>query len=207
MVKFLATLILTLIVFAPACVLVSKFFRMSDQAVSSFSKFANNVDDFSKDLVVQGEKKTVILILDRETAAVYFESGAKEVIVDVDGWALRDRTFKFNKPSTCDELGNCFCLFRDVEISDEDNSIRGKQVSCRNGQPPLKLLDCGLGKAESVNSYTCKNGFVIERLVIRKAIQEVSIDPAPFDAHYELSRRVPLTLTKENDYVLIEGMK
>lgn len=77
MVKFLVTLLLAMIIFAPACLISSKFLRLSSQAKANFGDFAEKL----KELVAapDGTKDNLMLIMDEETAIVGFSQGQTKV--------------------------------------------------------------------------------------------------------------------------------
>lgn len=66
MLKFLVTVILALIIFIPACIGISKIFRLSSQASGSFTDFAKEIKDLAEH-GQEGEKRSVLLILDQDT--------------------------------------------------------------------------------------------------------------------------------------------
>ncbi|MBU0456626.1 MAG: hypothetical protein KKD75_00620, partial [Nanoarchaeota archaeon] len=73
MVKFLTTLLLAIIIFAPACLFASKFFRLSTQAANNYGNFVSEIDDLMRN-GGEGEKRIFLLVMDEETSIVYFES-------------------------------------------------------------------------------------------------------------------------------------
>ncbi len=211
MVDFLVTILLALIIFIPTCAFVSNFFRLSAQAEDNFGDFTKEIKAMQES--PSGERKTALIILDKETAIVYFSPSADTVKVEVDGFAGRNYEVLFPKPPRCMEKP-CICLFRDTTIKDVGGIVLNQTAfvkstfsNCRELPVEVKMLDCGIGKAQSVNSYMCSNGFVIERLLIKKAWKEISFDPAPFEAYYETQRRIKLQLTKQDNIILVEGEK
>src|SRR3989344_9112744 len=109
MMHFLVSLILTLIIFIPACYLVSGIFRTSEQAQDNFSEFVKELDKFAEKGQV-GERKSNLLIMDDETATVYFEKATQEVVVAVDAkLPTNDYSIHLLKPGQCDDSKNCLC--------------------------------------------------------------------------------------------------
>jgi hypothetical protein len=87
MIKFLTTVILAIVIFAPACIISSKFFRLSDQAKKNFSLFV----DETEDLAVNGkedERRNNMFILDKETVMAYFSAPRLRVSVDANEKSL-----------------------------------------------------------------------------------------------------------------------
>lgn len=205
--KFLVTIILAIIIFAPACIIASKFFRLSSQAKENFIDFTNEAKGMER--AEQGERKTSILILDQGTALAYFEPEKEEIIVDVDGWAGRDYQVLFKRPSSCRE-GRCLCLIYEKEIEDTGGTagnrqatIKPKKAFCEtNFNVDLILNNCGIGKAVDVESYSCSRGWVVERLIIDEARDEVKWFNN--DAHYEAPRRLEIQMVKERNSVYFE---
>src|SRR3989338_423997 len=113
-VKFLTTLLLAIIIFAPACYLSAKLFRTSTQAKDNYSDFAQELNRFAREDI--GSRKSALLIMDIATALVYFEKGFPEVTVAVDAEVpYTDYTLILRKPSQCENDKNCLCLFRKSE--------------------------------------------------------------------------------------------
>ncbi|MBT4805166.1 hypothetical protein HON71_03265 [Candidatus Woesearchaeota archaeon] len=203
MIKFLVTVLLAIIIFAPACLFASKFFSLSNQAKDNFVNFVNEIKEM--ETAQLGERKNFILILDEPTAVIYFEKGKSQVGVDVDGWAARDYKVIFEKPSSCSDEKNCLCLFREVNVMEAGSrlvNVIGIQNICEQDiNLDLKLNSCGIGIPEDVVSYSCSDGFTIERLMIEHAKNAFY----SFDAHYEASRRISLTIEKSQDAILLES--
>ncbi len=194
MVQFLVSLLLCLMIFIPACYMASKIFRTSEQAQDNYSEFVKELNDFQEHGQV-GERKSVLLIMDDETAIVYFEKGTQETVINVDARVL-ESLFDFSKhllkPGQCDNTKNCLCLFResdfDVPAFGENVVVTPKKVLCTNLDYDLTVETCNIGKAIGVNSYTCEgNNFMIERALGK-----------PADSYYELPRRTVLYFIKED---------
>ena len=83
MISFLTTLLIALIIFAPACYFANEVFRSSTQAKDNFVDFAKEIED----LYLTGrnnDRRAIISIMDEETAIVYFNSGQEEMVVEAD---------------------------------------------------------------------------------------------------------------------------
>ena len=209
MVQFLISLLLCLMIFIPACYLISGIFRTSEQAQDNFSGFVKELNDFQEHGQI-GERKSVLLIMDEQTAIVYFLKNVQKVVVDVDAkLPYNDYYVDLLKPGQCDDAKNCVCLFRDTEIdttlfekvSITELELKGKltvvpkKVACTNLDYDLTVETCSIGKATRVNSYTCSDGFMIERALVKK--------PKAVWGYYELeNRRTVLYFIKENGNTL-----
>ncbi|MEK6905144.1 MAG: hypothetical protein AABX24_01960 [Nanoarchaeota archaeon] len=201
MVQFLVSLLLCLMIFIPACYLVSGIFRTSEQAKDNFSEFVKGLNDFQEHGQI-GERKSVLLIMDDETAIAYFEKGTQETVINVDAKALEslfDYSKRLLKPGQCDDTKNCLCLFResesDVPAFGENVVVTPKKVLCTNLDYGLTVETCNVGKAIGVNSYTCEgNNFMIERALGN-----------PADSYYEIPRRTVLYFIKFDDNIRLIG--
>jgi len=209
MLKFLTTLILALILFIPACLFVSNFFRLSEQAEQNFGEFVSTLRGLQDPNVPVGTHKTIFLIVDIAMAIVYFEPNSKEVLVEVDAVVpYTDYTIHIKRPS-CPLEKKCVCLIRkpEFEVSEDvldisSNAIlvMDKTAICEELNYDLKVTHCGWGTAHYVNAYTCKNGFMIERHLADESSWIVS-------AYYETSRRAAVQLIKEGNSIIIEEIK
>lgn len=194
MVQFLISLLLCLMIFIPACYMASRIFRTSEQAQDNYSEFVNGLNDFQKHGQI-GERKSVLLIMDDETAIVYFEKGTQETVIKVDARVLEslfDFSKRLMKPGQCDDAKNCLCLFResefDVPAFGENIVVTPKRVLCTNLDYDLTVETCNIGKAIGVNSYACEGkNFMIERALGK-----------PADSYYEIPRRTVLYFIKED---------
>ncbi len=222
MLKFLVTVILAIIIFAPACVFLSKYFRLSDQARDSFNEFTDILSD-----VEQGENSELFLLkLDRETALAYFEPNKEKVFVFVQG--LGDLNMPgqgpsadiyFNRPDSCtDNTKACLCLLQNIEgdrkyIPDDQRErcagenncglaiIQGEGTfSATKGRCiqditlPVSLSTCSIGIAHSSQGYYCQHGFVIERELLKEK---------GFPSYFVAPRRIALQIEKKENTVLI----
>lgn len=208
MVSFLTTLILALIIFVPACMGVSKFFRLSDQAKDNFNNFVKEIQSLAKD-GKEGENRNDVLILDQATAAVYFEPNSEEVKVEVnaDFWSWNfptDYTIYIKPPGKCEKGKGCLCLIRKAKfdatwwelapskvIITEDTST---PAICKTVDTKLILSKCGIGVPTKVKSYTCSGGFMIERQLAKDS-SWITV------SYYEANRRTFFVLTKAGDSI------
>lgn len=194
MVQFLISLLICLMIFIPACYIASGIFRTSQQAEDNFSEFVNGLNDFWEHGQV-GERKSVLLVMDDETAIVYFEKETQETVIKVDARVLEslfDFSKRLLKPGQCDDTKNCLCLFReskfDVPAFGENVVVIPQKVVCADLDYQLKVESCNIGKSVGVNSYTCEgNNFMIERSLGKQT-----------DSYYEIPRRTVLYFTKED---------
>ncbi|GEM_PF-1939923 len=206
MLKFLTTLLLALIIFVPACLFVSKFFSISQQAETNFLEFVGIIKEIEKPLVPINDPHIQLLILDDKTALTYFEKSAAEVIVEVDAAApYTDYTIHISKPAKCSSAKGCLCLLQKPTFDvtgwglgiDDKVKVTDDSASCYELDTPLAVEDCNFGQAHSVNSYTCKNGFFIERHLAKDSSWAVS-------AYYELPRRSSFRLIKQGTRILVQ---
>ena len=211
MVKFLVSLLLGLIVFAPACMIASNIFRTSDQAKENYADFVQEIANFAAESFV-GERSSEILIMDEETAIVYFENGISEVDVVIDyPFPETDLTMFFEKPSACGDSGNCICLFRSVQSERDDfyqtegsdtlvtTVIKAERVLCEDLSFPLEIDSCAVGDPENVNSVSCEGGFVIERNLAEATELVLAYD--------EDNRRRVIYLTRTDNAVVLTDSK
>ncbi len=193
MLKFLVTVILAIIIFAPACVFLSKFFRLSDQARDSFNEFSAILQDIDQEK--KGEE-FFLLKIDAETAVVYFESQQEQMHVFIRGIGSLSQAGSadvyFKRPDTCTDISKgCLCSFQDSEfkrsaVFDEMKERRAGEESGRariQGEAiitalrgrcvqdfsmPLVMESCTLGTRHNAQGYFCEQGFILERDLIQK---------------------------------------
>ena len=205
MVKFLTTVLLAIIIFAPACYVASSFFRLSEQGKENFIKFVDKVKEMESE--GQGDK-VALLIMDEGTALVYFEPYQKEVQVDVTTNSALTFHFLPQNPGRCSEDKGCLCLFREPEYKAlgafvfDGLEVNDPKAFCQEMNIPLKIKDCSLGIPHDVKSYTCLNGFIIDRN-LGKTADSISVEVP--DNHFEVGRRTQIKLTREVNSILLEG--
>jgi len=118
MLKFLAALILALILFVPACGLVSKFFRLSNQAKSNFHGFVEEIERFSTS--PDEAKGKFLLIMDKGSFIVLFNDEAikKQVAVRIEsGVSYGEKDFHY--PSSSCGGKPCLCLCRAYDKNED----------------------------------------------------------------------------------------
>ncbi len=138
MLKFLLTVILAIIIFAPACILTSKFFRLSAQAKDSFQDFTDLVTKQVEKSKV-GDYTGFMTILDDETYVAKFDNGKPLDLLFTRKYEGGPRPFdvmaRFSviAPSQC-KGKNCFVLCQKFSIDYESGSL-----SCE--EPIVKVVD------------------------------------------------------------------
>jgi len=216
---FVVGLIIAILVFGFAIGFAAKFFQLAEQSKDNFGEFAEKIklvnqqpDQYS------GE---AILILDQETAVAYFEPRASEVSMAVYGGlgGVLSVNPRFQKPAQCGDKA-CLCILRDFSIVEgeveevsllyldgnrQTFSSRQFKISAANSfcddsiSPNLRMSYCsaGAGKEDTgFLGYTCENGFVIERGVIKEPI-------AYF--YSQAPRRIPIQLTKQENTIFLRS--
>jgi hypothetical protein len=181
--------------------MASKLFRVSEQAQDNFSEFVKSLNDFHEKGQI-GEQKSILLIMDEATAIVYFSPGTQKVVVEVDAkLPNNDYALDLLKPGQCDDNRNCVCLFREADFETEFfdkitiNELKGKitvipkQVVCTSLDYSLEVESCNIGEGTLVDSYTCSNGFMIERHLAKESSVFVG-------SYYKIPRRTVLYFTK-----------
>jgi hypothetical protein len=198
MLKFLTTIILAIIIFAPACMISSRFFRLSSQAENNFNTFIEEIRDLNENGEV-GEVRNNLLILDKGTALVYFSGPVLQIGVVTDG--EENYQIKSLRPKSCglEASQGCFCLFRESTITESDLAnmivINPRELFCKSIDFQMALTDinCGVGLPEKVLYYKCENGFLIDRDLISQKR----------DFYYQNFRRVNLKIEKKESVVEI----
>lgn len=204
MLKFLVTLILAIIIFVPACTFASKILGISTQAKNNFQDFTHSLEKLSQQ---PGKSITEILILDDQTAVVYFEKDKDVMQMEVDGqpparelWIITDYRLVMHKPSACTQGKNCLCLFRepsfDLNLAQKKVFVTSSSAICNSLDFELKLANCSLGVPHNINSYTCSDGFMIERGLVSNT--------KAADAYYQLSRRVPFRIHNDQGTLVLQ---
>jgi len=223
MLKFLAGLILTIIVFGFASAKVAQLFSTATQAKANYVDFVNGLIELSSSEKYDYDD-TSFLILDKKTSVVYFEPKSDYVTVEVD--YTGDKYFaRFLRPSNCkDKDKNCICLFRNYKLDDtaavlsnidDDDKVAVSADSsiCDSFEFNLKIkpLDtedeniCGVGKRGSsyLNFYSCEGGFILDRLVMED-VKDATIDENA-DIYFEMPRRAQFNLIKQGNIITLEG--
>lgn len=124
MIKFLVTIVLALIIFAPACAISSKLFRLSSQAKENFVSFIDEIEVLHRD-GENNEQKTSILILDEGSFISLFKEGTETV-------SLRSGSMSFSRPlKRCWDKA-CACLCREFSVAEGSSSITCSKVMCED---------------------------------------------------------------------------
>ncbi len=183
---FVVTVLLALIIFIPACILVSKVFRVSEQADNSFNDFVKSMIDFSKS---DKNQENFLLIMDAETfiAAFRYPTTAE---IQAESRKTGGGTFRssgekttvvstyFSYPAQCTALP-CICLCRKAR--------EGEAAT----QPDTKFI-----------SYTCEQ------------LRCTMLEDFPLNENWGLSRltkeeprRVLIEMKKENNQIILTAKK
>lgn len=200
--RFMVGLILSLLMLFFFFSCSSKIFgTLTDQGKQSFVDFTKQLKAVEQPLVSVGDLSKAILILDEETALVYFQPNKDKVIITALADSGRYNTY-FNNPKTCAADKGCLCLFRKSkieEISAVINSITATEFTCQEFDLFLQLESQGIGQPHSVNSYIYSNGFAIDRLLIGQ------FPAATSRIYFETPRRVVLGVEKGKTDILLKG--
>lgn len=220
MLQFLVTVILAILIFAPACVFLSKFFRLSEQAEGSFNEFAAVLASFNAG---KKDKDSFPLKIDPETAVVYFEPQQEKVFLFIEGAGsgrADSGDVYFTRPDRCsDKTKSCLCLFQEVEgdrkyIDDNKKRCSTQSAGCDNYARvhseatfsttsgkcvqdislPLSVKSCSIGTAHNSVGYLCENGFAIERDLLKEE---------GFPAYFTAPRRIALNLEKKDNTIYL----
>lgn len=214
--EFIIGILVTILFFVPACLIISDILKFSNEAKESFNKFAVALNDMKQ---AQDETlELVSLILDDKTAVVYFES-QEHVEVSVHASAgYVSYVVYFERPSSpeCVE-GACICLWREFNVEYNRSGfgmfiVKPTHFWCKKSSPGIKYNftiedpirkynSCGSGKPVNVRSYYCKQGFIIERNIIKEIISD-----SPKKSYFELSAaRAILIMAKEGDNIVLKS--
>lgn len=197
---FIITILLALIIFIPACLFVSKFFRVSEQASDNFSAFVKELQQTASD----GKERSFLIIMDKSTALIYFEPSQQQVIVKVDTeLPYTDYTIQLQNPGRCGEKG-CLCLFQEPEVDAtwwkpgyDTVTVLDSTARCQELAFPLRLENCGVGTAKNVHSYTCEHGFMIERRLAEDSSWAT-------ESYYEAPRRLAFKIMKQGETIFLK---
>jgi len=166
MVKFLVTLLLAIIIFAPGCLLASKFFRLSDQASNSFVGLTEAIEDLSNS-GKDGEERNFVLLLDQKTFVAKLDStnsvlfnmmkSANDMENCLDTHTEEVQHYcKFSKslsfsyiPQSCE--GQCLIFCREAEVPSEAFYLHNFKLICqemevKNINIDEDILPFGLGR-------------------------------------------------------------
>ena len=217
--EFLVTILLAIIIFVPSCLMVSNYFRLSDQAKDSYLGFLNDIQTIEKDPTTS---KLNLLMLDANTALTYFEP-TKETRVYIQGPGDIDNPLvatagnylvTVKRPVECLDNQQCLCLFRNPTITQQyvddfrevclpdkcrqiriyrEATVTESQASCTS-VPQLKIESCTIGTAHQAVAYHCLSGFILEREVFEQA---------GFINYFHGPRRLALSIRQQDNIVTI----
>lgn len=184
MVKFLLTMILAIIIFAPACLLTSKFFRLSEQGKTNFNDLYKALKDFAKK-GEQGKFTGFMMIMDDETYLAKFDQGEQINVFltrQYDGvrpFEVPVR-FKIKPPSEC--KNDCLILCRKVFVDYEQKEIRCEEQIIKS------IKDFNLEPFAIFRHYQAKLPEIVHRglFVEGYTVTEIS--------HSGTFRRIPVTI-------------
>lgn len=209
MLEFLVAVILALLIFTPTCMFSAKIFRLSQQAEDNFGHFVQQIKELST--IPGGERRIETLILDEETALLYFEA-QKELKLDIllKGMAIDfSADIIFQRPAACPLQQNCLCLIKKYTLQGESSALGGSHVrvvpepeatTCAPLPLRLQMTSCDPANALLQFSYTCTGGLVIERNLVKDIEDEFNwLDTV----HHSLPRRIPLNLLKTPDNTIL----
>src|SRR3989344_8393057 len=119
MLDFLVTVILALVIFVPAILIVNKACSYSDQAKKSFNELTDLLHDFPNDK----SSEQMILKMDSDTAIAYFEPGADQINIFIQGIGKLEffdsqsmyQEVLVKRPPQCTVGKSCLCLIQDSE--------------------------------------------------------------------------------------------
>lgn len=202
MLKFLLTVILAIIIFAPACILTSKFFRLSAQAKDNFADLHSEMETFAKKASV-GDYTGFALIMDENSYVAKFDVGT-DILDDVtvDPYPGKKLTFwawRLNYPYPLQCKGKeCLVLCREFEMTSIKTIDTGGWTSGPDFFRNEATISC---KEENQLVYILPENMAVEQfLIVRKNIDDLYIGSGDgvIKSHgYKNQRRVFITLVKE----------
>lgn len=201
MVKFLVTVILALLIFAPTCMFTSKLFRLSDQAKENFKEFAILVREAHQ----TQQQRAHLLVLDKDSFVVGYTANKNTEICTAQGSC---GTTLY--PPECGGE-SCVCLCREYQgtgFTTGGESITCSKRSCENvGQIEFQdnLLISNFHQSElyqgelppmppALAQGYFRNGFMIIR---------GPLEFSGFTFNFQDVRRIPLTVVPASDNMAI----
>lgn len=194
MVKFLVTLLLAILIFAPGCLLASKFFRLSNQAKDNFQDLVKEIRDLAAN-GKDGETRNFLVIIDKETTISILDGENEQATGSLASFSnqcyalsakndINGRTYYyFNYPKDTCTGGNCICLCRDVEF--KNTFIEYSNNFQLTGPISVAEIPC--------NELLCADlsDIEINKYAFRRSEDQVDV------------RRVNINLIKQGDKVVI----
>ncbi|MEK6951146.1 MAG: hypothetical protein AABX13_05480 [Nanoarchaeota archaeon] len=183
---FIITVLLALIIFIPACLFVSKFFRLSEQAETNFNEFVQKLEDFKKS---EKQKDSFLLIMDKETfiasflypTTVEFKIETRET----GGGTFRSSEEKmvtvahyFSYPSQCLSVP-CICLCQEAQEGEAVSNLEKRSIS----------YSCNQLRCTVLQDFPLADNWGISRLT------------------EEEPRRIAVEMRKENGQVILTAKK
>lgn len=164
MMKFLVSLVLAIIIFVPACLFTSKFFRLSGQAEDDFIQFTRTIEKAQLTRTTQSHS----LIIDSDTFVIGY-TGKKNTQLCTSQNACA--TFAY--PPECENEA-CICLCQEYQGTGFTSSTTQEDIVCQQRtcekvgnfefKDRLKLSGFYLTDMPEVFSQGYfRNGFVIAR--------------------------------------------
>ncbi|MBI2666425.1 hypothetical protein HYX13_02320 [Candidatus Woesearchaeota archaeon] len=218
MLEFLVGVILAILIFTPTCMFTAAIFRLSQQGEDNFGSFVTELQELSTVNGGEDAKQISVLILDEQTALVYFEP-EKETLLQAISHTGEYSEIYFARPSTCLDNSVCLCLIQkyttepyEVESSKAENIVRVHAENPSCSLLPLKLvlnvldditLSCSLGvPGSSDGKYSCSQGFVIERGLVEEIGTKEGWSASDY-GYRDNGRRISLNLIKTSQDILI----
>lgn len=140
MVKFLVTILLAIIIFAPACIISSKIFRLSSQAKENFGDFVKEIKEVSA--AGEGEKRSFMLIMDKGSFAALFPHDEQTHPADSKpainlgskylGLPPRVVCISFIYPTNECKGKPCLCLCREYRIEEIEKQYCSRGAVCES---------------------------------------------------------------------------
>lgn len=199
MTKTLLVMVITIIVFVPACSFVSNvLFRLSDQAKENFITFSQELNLFANS---EKDKEDFMLIMDEDTGIVIFtdKNNKEEIYYTKErGGDIESNHYYLPYPeSVCKGIIPCACLCRSF---DEANAIRTGSVESD------EIAIGGHGDATnnydiSCNSLTCQE---LTDVTLAKSWTQYRTSDSNEKVYFAPSnRRFSLHFSKENNKIII----
>lgn len=129
MTKFLVGILLAIILFGGSAYMMSKFFRVSDQARNNFYDFNKEIKEFAKKSA-NGDKSSFLSIMDEKTFLTLYtkESADQKKSLDVRSpREFRSSIKMFKYPQAECQGKACFCLCQKIG---EKNPINCEKIFC-----------------------------------------------------------------------------
>ncbi|MBI2665529.1 hypothetical protein HYX12_02840 [Candidatus Woesearchaeota archaeon] len=187
----------------------------SDQGDKNFAEFLNDIKTFKSDQSQSvGATAGTRVFLEDGKGIIYFEPFKVKMSLAVN-YASDSLAFivDFQRPASCGPEKSCLCLIKEKKYeSTVSSNIRNFNVELTKVKCvqdiDLRLEKCAIGKdnilsyLDTVSTagegfYTCTDGFLIERLLVKELAESEHIPSAYFEAPQHLA----LTLTKEENAI------